>query len=138
MKSSTDSVRTPKNILASIRKEFGPFFDPAPFRKKFDPKKHTDGLKIDWKPVTFVNPPYSRVEPWVQKAHAEWRKGNTVIMFIKLENIGTAYAKKYIRGAELRILSEKLSFPGYSGKARFNNVLVIWRNNKHSYKYSII
>ena len=48
---SKDSVRTPKFLLQRIQKEYfnsGVMFDPTPFVPVFDPKKHTDGLKITW------------------------------------------------------------------------------------------
>ena len=139
---SKDSVRTPNFILAPLRREFRvkKFYDPAPYNPKFKKGgRYKDGLSTDWGKVSFVNPPYSNVAPWFAKAHEEWRKGKTVIMFVKLQSIGSKYSKKFMKGAELRILSEKVSFPGYSGKLPlFHNVLVIWRAHKRSSKYSII
>ena len=137
-KSSTDSVRTPKAILLAVKREFGAFYDPAKFNPKFKADKDKDGLNTPWKPVNFVNPPYSSVKPWFVKAHAEWRQGKTIIMLVKLSVLGTIYAKKYARGAEIRIFAEKISFPGYKRKAGFTNVLIIWRAKKRSTKWSII
>ena len=142
MASKKDSVRTPPFITNALKKEFRTrkFYDPAPYNPDF--KKggvHKDGLTTEWGKISFVNPPYSNVKPWFVKAHEEWRKGKTVIMFCKLQNIGSQYAKQYMKGAELRILSEKVSFPGYGGKLPlFHNVLVIWRAGKRSTKYSVI
>jgi hypothetical protein len=59
-------------------------------------------------------------------------------MLVKLSTLGTKYAKEFVRGAEIRIFSEKFSFPGYDKQAAFTNVLIIWRANKRSKKYSII
>ena len=136
--SNTDSVRTPKPILAAVRKEFGKFYDPAKYNPKFDPNKNKDGLTTEWKPVNFVNPPYSNVKPWFAKAHEQWKKGRTVIMLVKLATLGTKYAKEFARGAEIRVFSEKISFPGYARQAAFSNVFIIWRARKRSNKYSII
>jgi len=133
-----DSVRTPPSILKSIREEFGRFFDPAPYNPKFDEKKHRNGLKIPWKSVNFINPPYSNVKPWVKKAHEEWKQGKTCILLIKLSNLATSYGKAYLKGAEIRIFPEKLSFPGYDGRAKFNSVLVIYRKNRTSSRYQFI
>jgi hypothetical protein len=135
--SKTDSVRTPPFILKSIRREFGRFFDPVPFNPTFNKTKNRDGLKIPWKKVTFVNPPYSNVKPWVIKAREEWKLGKTVIMLLKLANLATSYGK-LLKGAEIRIFAEKLSFPGYEGRAKFNSVLVILRKNRTSSKYKFI
>jgi hypothetical protein len=136
--SKTDSVHTPKKILVAVRKEFGKFFDPAPYNPNFDPLKHKDGLNTEWKPVNFVNPPYSNARVWFKKAHEQWRKGRTIIMLVKLATLGTQYAKKFARGAEVRVYSEKISFPGYARKAGFTNILLIWRAHKRSNKYSIM
>ena len=136
-KSQTDSVRTPKWLLSDLKKEFGPLFDPAPFNPKFDKSKHVDGLKISWKKANFVNPPYSSVGPWVRKAHSEWKQGKTVIMLVKLESLGRKYSK-LIQGAEIRILTDKISFPGYKKTATFNSILLIFRANKRSNKYKLI
>jgi len=135
--SSTDSVKTPPEILRQIRKEFGKFHDPAPFNPKFNPRKHTDGLASDWKSVNFVNPPYSSVGPWVKKAHSEWKKGKTIIMLIKLENLGRKYSS-LLKGAEIRIFTRRLKFPGYDRPAGFTNVLVIMRARKRSSTFKFI
>ena len=134
----TDSVRTPEYILEAIRKEFGDYYDPCPFNPDFDPKIHKDGLKTEWGPVSFCNPPYSFIRPWFRKAREQWLLGKDVILFVKLSNLGTQYARKYIDGAEVRIMVKKVTFPGYEHTALFNNILVIFRGGKHSTKYSII
>ena len=137
LRSSTDSVRTPPELLRQIRKEFGKFYDPAPFNPRFDPSKHRDGLTTDWKKINFVNPPYSSVGPWVKKAHLEWKKNKTIILLIKLENLGRKYST-LLKGAEIRIFTEALTFPGYERKAAFTNVLVIMRARKRSTVYKFI
>ena len=137
----TDSVRTPKHILTPLRREFRvrKFFDPAPYNTKFKKGGKTDGLLREWGKISFVNPPYSNVKPWFEKAHEEWRKGKTILMLVKLDTIATISAKKFMKGAELRVYSSKIPFVGYGGKLPFfNSVLIIWRAGKRSSKYSII
>ena len=134
----SDSVRTPEWLLDMIKKEFGEFYDPTPFNPDFNPLKDKDALKTDWGPVNFCNPPYSNVGPFMRKGNLEWRKGKTVIMLVKLDNLGTNYSRRFVKGAELRVLSEKISFPGYQGKARFSSVLLIWRAGKKSTRYSVL
>ena len=139
--SAKDSVRTPKHIIAPLLREFRvkKFYDPVPYNPKFQKGKHKDGLTTEWGRVSFVNPPYSNVKPWFEKAHEQWKQGKTVIIFCKLDNIGSKYAKQFMKGSELRVLSEKVPFPGYGGKLPlFHNVLIIWRAHKRSSKYTII
>jgi hypothetical protein len=46
------------------------------YRTAFDPRNPTiDGLSIDWQPVTYVNPPFSQLKRWIDKAMAEMRAG---------------------------------------------------------------
>jgi len=135
----TDSVRTPEYILKAIRDEFGEeLYDPCPFNPKFDPSVDKDGLKTDWGKVSFVNPPYSFVRPWFKKARVEWLLGKTVILFVKLSNLGTQYARKYITGAEIRVMVNKVRFPSYENTALFNNIVVIFRAGQYSDKYTIV
>jgi hypothetical protein len=135
----TDSVKTPEYILKMVRDEFGEeLYDPCPFNPTFDPYKHKDGLNTEWGPVSFVNPPYSFIRPWLRKAREQWLLGKTSVIFIKLSNLGTQYCRKYIPGAEVRILVDKVQFPGYSNTAIFNNIFIIFRAGKHSTKYSVI
>ena len=144
MTSKKDSVRTPSYITDAIKKEFRTktLYDPTPFNPNFKKGVHKDALTTEWGKkggVVFINPPYSNVSPFFAKSAEQWRKGKTIIMLCKLQNIGSKYAKKWISGAELRILSDKISFPGYGGKKPlFHNVLVIWRAGKRSQKYSVV
>jgi len=41
-----------------------------------------DGLKGSWDNVNWCNPPYSDVNPWVEKSYAESLGGNTTLMLI--------------------------------------------------------
>ena len=134
----SDSVRTPDHILKAIRDEFGELYDPCPYNPKFNPSVDKDGLTTEWEKVSFVNPPYSFVRPWFKKARQQWLQGKTVVLFVKLASLGTQYARKYIPGAEVRVMVNKICFPGYEKTALFNNILVIFRAREHSTKYSIV
>ena len=122
-----DSVRTPQHIIESLEKEFGPLFDPCPFNPAFDPKIHPDGLEISWADVTFVNPPYSNVKPWIINAHKESRTlDKTVILLIKTQHVCTEYFRRYGVGTELRFFSHRLKFASFSNVAHFSSVLVFF------------
>ena len=137
---SKDSVRTPKYIINALRREFKvrTFYDPTPYNPNFKKGSSKDALLTEWGPVSFINPPYSNVKPFFEKAHEQWRKKKTIIMLCKLSNLATPYAQQFAKGAELRILNRRIIFPGYSGMPRFNSALVIWRAGKRSNKYSVV
>lgn len=60
---------------------FEDWFDPCPLNEIPD----KDGLKIDWKDKTFVNPPYSSPLKWVEKAIYESKKGKRIIMLLRVD-----------------------------------------------------
>lgn len=76
---------SPPELLASIRAEFGEFFDPCPYPLPAD----FDGLTCEWGPVNYANIPFGSIihegkkkgpTAWMRKAIAEWQKGKTVVL----------------------------------------------------------
>ena len=106
-KSKSDRWQTPKEFYDKLNDEFHFNFDPCPIDwETTDP----DGLLIEWDTVTFVNPPYSKVAKWIEKAHQEWKKGKTVVMLINAVTDTIAF-HKYIYGqAELRFVKGRIRF----------------------------
>ena len=133
-----DSVRTPQYIIDYVKKHFGEYYDPCPYNPEFDKTKDKDGLLEDWGKVTYCNPPYSEVNKWVRKGHEEYKKGKTVIMLIKVRNLATIYAEKYMKEAEIVLLPKKIIFPGYKSYCRFGSVMLIYRANKVSGKFRFL
>ena len=106
-KSKSDKWGTPDNIYAPLNAEFHFNFDPCPITWV---EGDTDGLTSDWGSSTFVNPPYSSVGKWIQKAHTEWKKGKQVVMLINTVTDTIAF-HEYIYGqAELRFIKGRIKF----------------------------
>jgi len=133
-----DSVQTPPYVIQYLEAEFGKLFDPCPLNPDFDKKKDTDGLAIPWKQFTFVNPPYSNVRPWLEKAAQEHKLGKTIVLLLKVETIATKYFKELSRGAELRFFNHCIVFPGYKHHARFRSVLLVFKAGMNSNTYQVI
>lgn len=88
----TDNWRTPKEIFEWLEFNYTGinFYDPCPRHPK------EDGLLVDWKEFCFVNPPYSNVSNWFDKAWNEIKKGNTEIaVFLVFANTDTKWFHKY-------------------------------------------
>lgn len=64
----SDLWKTPKKIY-DYWMDNG-YFDPCPSNPTFD------RLQIDWEQLNFVNPPYSQIPKWIDKALEESKKGN--------------------------------------------------------------
>lgn len=98
----TDSYKTPSWILQM----FSDYFDPCPLND--NPEQ--DGLKIDWKPKTFVNPPYSNPLPWVEKAIKERERGNMVVLLLKMDTSTRWFAKLQEAKAKFLWVNGRLKF----------------------------
>ena len=94
-------------------KLFSNRFDPCPLNDN----PEVDGLHIDWKDKTFVNPPYSNPLPWVEKAIKEAKNGNMIVMLLRVDTSTRWFAKLNEAGAEILWFSKRLKFKrrGYKG-----------------------
>jgi hypothetical protein len=122
----TDKHGTPKWLLESIRKEFGPYFDPCPI--DWDESK-PDGLVIEWGPINYVNPPYngSQWQDWVKKAFSEMDKGRKSIMLLPSRTGTKAFHNIILKEcAEIRFFEGRLTFDGSDGPAVFDSILIIF------------
>ena len=122
--SITDHWKTPKIVFNQLNYEFNFDFDPCPYQADFD------GLSVDWGRCSFVNPPYSNISAWCEKAYNEWKKGKTVVMLIP-SRTDTEYWHKYImRATEIRFLKGRLNFNGSKNSAPFPSSIVIFKSNE--------
>ncbi len=105
-----------------IMELFGDWFDPCPL----NPTPETDGLLIDWKNKTFVNPPYSTPLKWVRKAIEENNKGKTIVMLLRVDTSTTWFAE--LNQAKAKILWINGRLKHHTGKpANFPSMLVIFK-----------
>lgn len=112
----SDEWETPKEIYNKfIENEY---FDPCPINHK------KDGLKIKWKEKNFVNPPYSKIKKWVEKAIKENKKGKEVVLLIPART-DTKYFRSLVDyGADFIFITGRLKFSN-KNYAPFPSVYVI-------------
>ena len=79
LSSHNPNIPTPKAVYDALDKEFHFNCDPCPL----NPNPTVDGLLLEWGSSTFVNPPYTGVTPWIEKAIAESEKGKIVVMLLR-------------------------------------------------------
>jgi site-specific DNA-methyltransferase (adenine-specific) len=124
----TDNWQTPKWLYDELDAEFQFDFDPCPLNSTFD------GLKCDWGESNFVNPPYSNVKGFLQKAHEQLDKGIAkTIVFLTFANTDTKWFHDYAYGqAELRFIKGRLKFVDANGvtqnSAMRPSMLIIFQN----------
>lgn len=91
--------------------------------------KEDDGLKLDFVDPTFINPPYDETAKWVEKAHAQSKKGITVVMLLAARTdvkwFHTFIYKK--KKVEIRFLKGRLKFRDALNSAPFPSMVVIFK-----------
>ena len=128
-KSKTDKWGTPAALYKTLDDEFHFTHDPCPLDWK---EGDADGLATDWGTSTFVNPPYSQVAKWIAKAHAEWKKGKTIVMLINAVTDTRAFHEFIYGQAELRFIKGRVRFvdpmnPSKSQPSPKASMLVVFR-----------
>jgi hypothetical protein len=126
-------VATPQDLLDQLDAEFhfSPF-DPCPL----NPKPTFDGLALAWPKTTFVNPPYSDVRPWIEKAVAEQARGKTVVMLVPARtNSKYWHELVFPHCTEIRFLQGNMKFQGHPGPGLpVPLVLLVFRGRKGNKK----
>jgi site-specific DNA-methyltransferase (adenine-specific) len=89
---------------------------------------------MEWGTSTFVNPPYSDVSKWIEKAHEEWKRGNTVVMLINAITDTIAFHRYILGNAEIRFIKGRVKFinPDEPDKKAPNvkpSMIVIFKND---------
>lgn len=113
-----DSWRTPQYLIKELEQEFGEMFDPCPLNHDIN---KWDGLKIDWKPVNFINPPYSLKlkEAFVKKAIKESKRGCVCVCLLPVST-STKLFHKYIlpNKKEIRFIKGRIKFEGINSEGQ--------------------
>ena len=116
----SDNYETPNWIKIM----FDGWFDPCPL----NPSPTIDGLKIDWKDKTFVNPPYSEPLLWVLKAIEENKKGKNIALLLKLDCSTKWFLLLNNANAHILLINERVRFNGKTPP--FPNMLAILGESK--------
>lgn len=98
----SDNRETP----AWIKSIFEDWFDPCPL----NPSPEVDGLTLDWKDKTFLNPPYSSPTPWIYKAIEENKKGKMVAILLRFDPTTKYFRALMENKAHIFYCGERLKF----------------------------
>ena len=98
----SDNRATPQWLMSIFRD----WFDPCPLNTN----PEVDGLELDWRDQTFLNPPYSSPSKWIYKAIEENKKGKTIVILMRFDPT-TKYFKALIENeAHIFYCGERLEF----------------------------
>ena len=119
----SDNYATPQKFYKKIDSEFAFDFDPCPLRSEID------GLIIEWYGNIYINPPYSNIEPFLQKAITELKEGraNKCVFLIPIR-CDTKYWHNTIMkyASEIRFIKSRLNFNESKSPAPFPCVLIVF------------
>lgn len=112
----SDIWMTPPDLKRDIYERWDLSYDPCPV----DPTE--DGLSVRWEPRAFVNPPYSDIPSWLDKAHREILKHYCdIAVFLVFANTDTSWFHEYVLGkAEIYFIRGRVTFLKPSGEKTRN------------------
>lgn len=117
----SDHWSTPEDFKNSL----GVFdFDPCPLNATFD------GLLLSWKGRVFVNPPYSNIRAFIEKACVELAKGNCkeVVILVPSRTDTKWFHDLVIRyNFGIQFLKGRLKFGGSKNSAPFPSMVLFLR-----------
>ena len=110
-----DNWETPEWILDIIRRDYGEFFDHCPLKSEFD------GLKMEWKYVNFINPPYNLKDKtsFVNKAISESKKGKICILLIPSATDTKIFLDLWKHSHKILFIHKRVKFKGYNSKGEY-------------------
>ena len=122
----TDSHSTPQWIMDIFGSE--DWYDPCPLNPNWN-ETSVNGLFTVWGKKNWVNPPYSKVMPWIDKAIEESKKGNLVVMLLNVDTSTKWFAKLNEAKAHFLWFAERVKFSGLGANTR-PSMLVILEGKK--------
>lgn len=122
LKSQSDDWETPAELYNALNSIFHFDFDPCPVNPVFD------GLKVDWGNRNYVNPPYSQLGRWIEKACTEACKGKLIVMLIPSRTDTRAFHKYILGTAHIFYVRGRLKFTlkGKRAPAPFASLIAIF------------
>ena len=73
--------------------------------------KESDGLSQNWNHDFFMNPPYSQIVSWMDKAYEQHKKHNVDALILVYAKTDTRWWHKYVEGiAEVHFIKGRLKF----------------------------
>lgn len=134
--SKTDQWATPQWLYDELNKKFNFNLDPCADETNYKCEKYfnkeQNGLLQDWGGQrVFCNPPCGReIGKWVQKAHDESKKPETLVVMLIPARTDTKWFHEYIyQKAAIRFLRGRLKFGDSKNSAPFPSMVVIFGGN---------
>tara|TARA_Y100000310_G_scaffold77027_1_gene73523 strand:- start:27389 stop:27850 length:462 start_codon:yes stop_codon:yes gene_type:complete len=128
--SKSDEWSTPLEFYEKLNSEFSFTLDPCATDENHKCSKYftieDNGLKQSWaKEVVFMNPPYSNVKEWMEKA-CEERKGAVIVALLPSRTDTKWFHNYCIHAKEIRFVKGRLKFGDSKNSAPFPSMIVVF------------
>lgn len=130
--SSSDEYYTPKSLLEMVTRCIGPIdLDPCSNSHAMPNvaayahyTKEEDGLVQDWHKTVFLNPPYSKPEPWMRKLIGEYKAGNVDKAIALFQVHASADWFQLLLDYPICLISKHWKLIGNQSRSRFASALL--------------
>ena len=127
----TTSYNTPQDLFDKLDAEFHFELDAAADASNTKCSTYytieDNALKQNWGPgPVWVNPPYSGLRPWIEKAYEESLRGVTTVMLLPVRSEVGYWQEIILPIAEVRY-QRQITFAGWKMHAPFPCAIVIFR-----------
>lgn len=129
--SASDEWATPREVYDALNAEFGFVDDPCPLGGS------VNGLMREWRSPCFVNPPYSDVLAWMEKAKLEADAGKTVVLLVPARTCTRWFHDYAMKASEVRFIRGRLRFGDAVAPAPFPSCIVVFRPATPSLCHSV-
>lgn len=138
-RAETDKRPTPQYVFDHLDREFHFDLDAA---AGHEPELHKcdryftvedDALQQDWNAssAVFLNPPYSNMRVWIEKAYEESVKHQVPVVLLVSAGTGlTWFGWAFERAAEIRFIIGHLSFRDDNKTAPFGSLLIVFHGER--------
>ena len=139
--------QTPKPLFDKLNLEFEFTGDvAASYDNSLSDNFYTEednALDQRWFKVSWCNPPYDNIKPWVEKAIQQHSEGKTIVMLVPADTSVQWFKNAFNSCNEVRFISGRLSFINASTQKPVSgnnkgSVLFIWRAHCKSKSVSLI
>jgi site-specific DNA-methyltransferase (adenine-specific) len=117
----SDKWMTPPELKSDIMRRWNLSYDPCPI--DWTPENDVpNGLQVRWEDRAFVNPPYSDIPSWLEKAQREILKhGTEIAVFLVYTNTDTSWFHDYVLGqSRIHFIEGRVTFVKPSGEKTRN------------------
>lgn len=121
---ASDEWSTPSELYRSLDAEFGFRDDACPLAGE------ANSLMREWESPCYVNPPYSNIRPFIEKALMEHASGKVIVMLVPSRTDTAWWHDCAMKATEIRFIRGRLRFGGNKKDAPFPSCILVFAHAK--------